>query len=317
MRPPRRRPARPGHVAGFSLVELTVGAAIFSIIMAAAFFLLIRYGQVSARGEAVSEALNWGRTAIARIGDDIRQSRYLYHYTQVTFEPNVKVDGVSVREGLPGLALTYPLVTAGPFVGGTVPGYTETAGIGGLQTDSITMMAGTLAEPRYICWLRHPGPSDPKNPTSAEKAYQKLWYRLIRLEMRCGEFNSASTQGKWLDMGQKWPTFGSHPASRSAIVFVEQDKTVGNQACQATRVQVYGHAANSNVFKWENPHPYSAEGPMSPYWVTTTLQMGNPFNNLLRSGAQGGVQIADGWYIQAVTLTSQSYAQNVTMPGAL
>lgn len=312
-----RFPAQARQGRGFSLVELTVGATIFSIIMAAAFFLLIRYGQVSARGEAVSEALNWGRTAITKINDDIRQSRYLYHYTQVKFQPNTKVDGISVQQGLPGLALTYPIVTAGPFIGGNVPGYTETAGIGSLVTDSITMMAGTLAEPRYICWMRHPGPADPRAPTAAEKAYEKIWYRLIRLEMKCGEFKSTSTQGKWLDMSQKWSAFGSHPASRSVITFVDQDRTIGDQACTTSKIQVYGHAANSNIFKWENPHPYSSEGPMSPYWVTTTLNMGNPFNNQLRSGSKGGLLIADGWHIQSVTLTSQSYAQNVTMPGAL
>ncbi len=305
------------RLPGFSLVELTVGASIFSIIMGAAFFLLIRYGQVAARGEAISEALNWGRTAIGKINEDVRQARYLYHYTQVSFQAGLKVDGISIQQGLPGLALTYPIVTAGPFIGGPVPGYTDTAGVGYLLTDSLTMMGGTLAEPKYMCWLRHPGPADPVAPTVTELGYKKLWYRLIRVEMKCGEFTSATVQGKWLDMSQKWPTFGAHPASRSTLVFADRDQLFGGQTCSASTIQVFGYAANPGIFRWVDKHPYSAEGPMSPYWVEVSLQMGNPFNNQLRTGKSGGYMIANDWYIQSVALTSAAYAQNVTMPGAL
>jgi hypothetical protein len=70
----------------------------------------------------------------------------------------------------------------------------------------------------------------------------------------------------------------------------------------------------------QNLHPYSSEAPMSPYWVTVRLQMGNPLNQYLRTGASSlsvPIDAARGWYMTSVNLTGKAYAQNVTMPGAL
>jgi hypothetical protein len=316
-----------------------------SIVMFAVFFLLNAYGKVSARGEAISASMNDGRQAIAKASEDIRNSRYLYHYTQVTFEGGLKVDGVSIGLGLPNGKLTYPLVTSGPFLENAAVKYPPFADYkdpsGALATDSITMMTGSLASPSYVCWLRHPGPADITDPQTLEKAYRPLWYRLIRVQMNCTEFDAKSTQGRWLDMSQKWATFAGHPASRSELVFVDGPQTTakspkdskgkGNQKCWGSSVTTYGHVANADVpvFTWQNPHPYSSEGPLSAYWVEMAFQMGDPFNQYLRTGSSSiavAVNTAEGcgsegkppcWFLTPVTLKGKAYAQNVTMPGSI
>ncbi|MBM3273740.1 MAG: prepilin-type N-terminal cleavage/methylation domain-containing protein [Candidatus Sericytochromatia bacterium] len=327
---------------GFSLIEITIGSVIFSIIMGAAFFLLIRYGQVSAKGDAISGALNNGRTAITKMAEDIRSARYVYHYTEVSFDDGIKVDDIPIRVGLGKnllgtvYKLFYPLVTSGPFLvfdAGSgenkvsfppFSGYNITTGMGGMATDSIVLMTGSLATPSYVAWIRLPGPANPTAPTVTERAHKALWYKLIRCEMQCTEFDEKSKQGKWLDMSAKWAAFGNHSASKSIIVFVDSTKkapdNTGPQQCYKTSVTAYGHAANGDVFTWQNLHPYSQEGPLSPYWVTIRLQMGDPFNNYLRTGAASSavpIDAAKGWYMIGVNLTGKAYAQNVTMPGAL
>ncbi|MBM3267247.1 MAG: type II secretion system protein [Candidatus Sericytochromatia bacterium] len=320
---------------GFSLIEITVGAAVFSVVMSAAFFLLTTYGRVAAKGEAISSAMNDGRQAITKASDDIRNSRYLYHYTQVGFESGLKVDGESIALGLPSGKLTYPLVTSGPFLENAAvkfppfTGYTDSSGP--LATDSITMMTGSLASPSYVSWMRHPGPADIAKPSTAENAWKELWYRLIRVQMDCTEFSADSTQGKWLDMSQKWSTFGAHPASRSVLTFVATKKKVGNQTCEISDITVFGHAANTDspIFTWQNPHPYSSEGPLSPYWVEISLQMGDPLNQYLRTGSSSIAVAVNApadcgqegkspcWHMTPITLRGKAYAQNVTMPGAI
>lgn len=328
-------------VRGFSLIELTIGTTVFTVVMAAAFFLLIRYGQVSAKGDAIATTLNLGRTAAMTLNNDVRNARYVYHFSAITIDPGIKVDGLDVVTGMPaappasppnpsGTAqFRYPLVTSGAPIPAltTLPGGSPSGGF--LATDSIALLRGAVDKPRYVLWFRHRGPADYEFPTTAEDTYRPLWNKLIRLEMDC-DFEPNAQQGRWLDMARKWGNaqfdtlsplrFYAVKSVAATTAVCTPSAGITNCECLTTKSRGFGRVLNDNVFEWESPHPYSREGPVSPYWITINLRSADPLNNYLRTGAKGGGGIpvpgTTNWFVDAVRLQSQAFVRNVTLPGA-
>lgn len=296
---------RPFKLRGFSLIELTIGSLIFSVVMGAAFFMLNRWNVISARGEAVSKGLTDGRMALNRISEDIRHAYYIYHFAKVKIDKNITLAGVKLEQIKKGdLLLDYPIIS---FAAVNPPGIagSSKAGMGGFSTDSITVLTRAVPRPLYICYFRVPGPANRNEPTAHENTYKPLWYKLIRLEMDCS-FEPTVAQGNWHRMDKTYDTMTL--ASASQLAFSNAEVSYPTGTCSKAVSQIIATAANPDgaIFDIQNPHPYSVEAPVSPYYVGVRIVGGDPLNNYMRT-SNGG--------ISAATLSTEAYAQNVTMPG--
>lgn len=330
---------------GFTLIEVLIGAVVFSIIISAAFMMIIRWNQINAKNEALTEALTQGRQAINLIAKDVEGAYYIYDYATTFIGEKTEItvaepgnSAVNLGQTLADVALAggqdqgqadssggqffTPLVTWSIPKTTQLPihypysGSTGAMGIAGLQTDVLTMVATSMVVPSYVCYFRVPGASDSYTGPS------QLANHLVRLTMTCSN-QPGGSQGAWYEDSVPWnsPSMAYSAGATSSVHFEggTTDTTWdGNDDCTPADVQVLCPVGNDasgslSIFDITTPHPYSNVIPMSPYVVHVHLLAGDPTNNFLKTSTNStNVDNINGH--EYASLQMDLYARNVTLP---